>query len=125
MGEITRSLMLVDVAKVCHHVNKSYCESIGDLSQAEWEDAEEWQKQSALNGVKYHYRTGQTTPEDSHKSWLAEKEKDGWKYGEIKDVVKKEHPCFVPYSDLPKEEKAKDYIFKAIVDSLSEYINEN
>ena len=28
-------------------------------------------------------------------------EADGWKYGPVKDPEKKEHPCFVPYDDLP------------------------
>jgi hypothetical protein len=44
---------------------------------------------------------------------------DGWKYGPVKDPEKKEHPCFVPYDRLPTEQKAKDYIFGAVVKSLA------
>jgi hypothetical protein len=51
-------------------------------------------------------------------SWLAEKTKTGWKYGPEKDPEKKEHPCFVPYDQLPAEQKMKDHIFLAIVQVL-------
>lgn len=104
------------VAQLCHQVNKAYCEAIGDNSQKDWEEAPDWQKDSAFKGVVFHAAHENTKPEDSHNSWLKEKEEDGWKYGETKDVEKKEHPCFVPYDQLPQEQKAKDYIFKAICD---------
>jgi len=35
-----------DIARMCHQINKSYCEAIGDYSQVDWENAPEWQKQS-------------------------------------------------------------------------------
>lgn len=106
------------VAMICHEVNKSYCEAIGDNSQVSWDEAPEWQKTSALNGVLYHLQHPDSTPADSHNKWLEEKEADGWKYGKVKNPEKKEHPCFVPYEKLPKEQKAKDYIFSAIVKSM-------
>jgi hypothetical protein len=110
----------VKIAELCHEVNKAYCEALGDTSQASWNKAPDWQRQSAVNGVDFHLQTNPTSPADSHNSWLKEKEADGWKYGEVKDAEKKEHPCFVPYEQLPKEQKAKDYIFKAICDFFKE-----
>jgi len=50
---------------------------------------------------------------------LKVKEADGWKYGPVKDAEKKEHPCFRPYNLLPRDQKAKDYIFRAIVHALT------
>lgn len=55
------------------------------------------------------------SPSASHDSWLKEKREQGWKYGPVKDADKKEHPCFVPYDELPVEQRTKDYIFSAIV----------
>lgn len=104
------------IAQLCHQVNKAYCEAIGDTSQDDWEGSPEWQKESALNGVRFHLSGNSKTPEESHNSWLKEKEADGWSYGETKDTVNKKHPCFVPYEQLPASQKAKDYIFKAICD---------
>lgn len=106
------------IARVCHEVNRAYCASIGDTSQPAWEDAPEWQRQSAITGVRFTIGNPGAPPSASHESWLAEKERDGWKYGAVKDPVAKEHPCFVPYGDLPVEQRSKDYLFQAVVRSL-------
>lgn len=109
-----------EIARVAHEVNRAYCASLGDTSQLPWEEAPDWQKQSAINGVEFHLANPQSKPSDSHESWLREKERDGWKFGPVKDPAKKEHPCFVPYDDLPPEQKAKDYLFLGIVRALAE-----
>lgn len=103
------------IAKICHEVNKSYCESIGDNSQPKWEDAPEWQKSSAINGVKFHLEND-VTPEQSHENWLKQKLEEGWVYGKEKDVEKKTHPCIKRYDELPKYQRAKDSLFKAVCD---------
>ena len=109
-------ITLEDVAKLCHEVNRAYCKSIGDDSQPAWEDAPQWQKDSAIAGVKFHWQTDRK-PSESHESWMAQKLADGWKYGPVKDAEKKEHPCIVPYDQLPKEQQTKDYLFKAVCDN--------
>lgn len=109
----------IEIARVCHEVNRAYCASIGDLSQPAWEDAPEWQRQSAITGVKFTIDNPDAKPSASHESWLAEKKRDGWKYGPVKDPAKKEHPCFVPYEQLPAEQKSKDYLFQAVVRALA------
>lgn len=107
------------IAEIAHETNRAYCRSIGDLSQPKWEDAPEWQRSSAINGVKFHigcHTDGKTPPPSaSHDSWLEEKRQAGWKYGPVKDADKKEHPCFVPYEELPVEQRMKDYLFSAVV----------
>jgi hypothetical protein len=102
------------IARIAHEVNRAYCASIGDHSQPAWEDAPEWQRNSAVAGVTAHL-ANDLTPEQSHESWLAVKMVDGWKYGPAKDAEKKEHPCFCPYADLPAEQRAKDYLFRGVV----------
>jgi hypothetical protein len=108
------------IAKTCHEVNKAFCEWCNDLSQPKWEDAPDWQKQSAINGVNYHLNNPNSKPEDSHNNWMKQKLEEGWKYGEIKDVEKKEHPCMVPYEELDLNQKAKDSLFIAVVRSFNE-----
>lgn len=107
------------IARIAHEINRAYCASLGDASQPAWEDAPEWQRQSAIAGVMMHQGNPDATPEDSHVSWLAQKEADGWKYGPAKDSEKKEHPCFMPYAELPQEQKAKDFLFRAVVHLMS------
>ncbi|RYF45877.1 MAG: hypothetical protein EOO27_40530 [Comamonadaceae bacterium] len=108
------------IAAVAHAVNAAYCASIGDDSQSDWSSAPQWQKDSALAGVEMHLANPDATPEQSHAAWLAQKDADGWKFGPLKDVDKKEHPCFLPYADLPAEQRSKDYLFRAVVHALKD-----
>ncbi len=105
------------VAKICHEANRALCTALGDNSQPAWEDAPEWQQTSAKKGVEFHVMNAPASA--SHESWLKEKEATGWKYGPVKDPEKKEHPCFVPYDQLPPEQKFKDYLFRGIVHALN------
>lgn len=102
------------IARMCHEVNRAYCEALGDMSQVSWDDAPEWQRESARMGVDLHLM-GDFGPEASHISWMTQKLNDGWVYGPVKDAEKKEHPCIVPFAELPLEQQAKDFIFRAIV----------
>ena|ERR1700735_860902 len=112
-----------DVARVAHEANRAYCLAIGDASQPAWEDAPDWQKSSALAGVHYHISHPDAKPADSHNSWLEQKRNEGWAFGRIKDPAAKLHPCFVPYDALPPEQKAKDYIYGAVVKNLIPHIS--
>ena len=105
------------IAQLCHEANKAYCESIGDMSQPEWEDAPQWQKDSAILGVESVIANPKTTPEQSHISWLNHKQSEGWVYGPEKDPAAKTHPCMVPYEQLPTSQRIKDYIFITVVNS--------
>ena len=106
------------IAKAAHSVNRAYCQALGDDSHLEWEEAPDWQRESAIAGVLLHLENPNLTPEESHLNWCRHKRLDGWVFGDIKDAVKKTHPCLVDYADLALEQRIKDYLFKAVVDSL-------
>lgn len=97
-------------ARAAHEANRVYCIALGDTSQPTWEEAPDWQKKSARVGVEGVLLKGNGA-EASHESWLAEKKREGWKFGEMKNPEKKEHPCFVPYEELPLAQRRKDDIF--------------
>jgi hypothetical protein len=103
------------LAKLAHEANRAYCGFIGDESQASWEEAPTWQRESAQMGVESVLDNPDMTPDQSHAGWMAHKLADGWKYGEVKDAGKKEHPCMVPYSQLPITQRFKDYLFQCVV----------
>ncbi len=102
-------------AKAAHEVNRAYCEACEDYSQPKWVDAPLWQQHSAISGVEQILKDPSTTPEQSHEGWLETKAADGWKYGPEKDPDKKEHPCFVPYAELPPQQRIKDTLFGTVV----------
>lgn len=107
------------IAKTCHEANKALCEGLGDMSQVPWNEAPQWQKGSAIDGVRFNIRHPRAPASASHDNWLRDKKEAGWKYGAIKDPEKKEHPCFVPFKELPKEQQVKDHLFKSIVAALN------
>lgn len=106
------------IAKVCHQANKAWCESEGDYSQKDWLEAEQWQIQSAVSGVKFRVENPDAPASAMHDNWSKEKLADGWVYGEVKDAEKKTHPCLVPFDQLPEFQQKKDKLFSAIVDAL-------
>lgn len=107
------------IASVAHEANRAYCVALGDLSQPAWGDAPEWQRTSAVAGVEFILANPNASHSASHESWLAEKERDGWAWGPVKDAGAKLHPCFVPFDQLPLEQQAKDAMFGAVVRALA------
>lgn len=107
------------LARAAHEINRAYCAALGDIFVPSWEDAEQAQRDSILAGVDMHLANPNATPEASHAAWLDAKEAEGWKYGAIKNAETKEHPCFLPYAELPPEQRAKDYLFRAVVHTLN------
>jgi hypothetical protein len=117
--ETTTPTTITNIAQVAHETNRAYCVTRGDWSQPQWDVAPQWQRSSAVQGVYFHLEALRggivPAPSASHESWLEEKRRDGWRYGPVKRPDLKEHPCFVPYAELPPAQKVKDYLFGAIV----------
>ncbi|HEY9637461.1 MAG TPA: TRAFs-binding domain-containing protein, partial [Coleofasciculaceae cyanobacterium] len=47
---------------------------------------------------------------NTHELWAQQRLAEGWKYGAQRDDTRKEHPCLVPYEELPESEKQYDRI---------------
>jgi hypothetical protein len=54
--------------------------------------------------------------EHAHDVWGRKRLAEGWTCGSKRDDAKKEHPCLVPYADLPETEK--DYDRGAAMETL-------
>lgn len=122
--EEKEKLTMEEVAQICHEANRALCEVIGDRSQQalSWENSPEWQRLSCLDGVFFHLANPLAQASASHQNWLNMKVEEGWVYGPVKDVDKKEHPCLVHFNELPKLQQAKDHLFKAVVEALREFM---
>ena len=115
-------MIIEQIAHVVHEANRAYCLELGDTSQPPWSEAPDWQKESAINGIRAVLNGTANSPEKQHQNWMDEKIAAGWKYGPVKAPEKKEHPCLVPYADLLLEQQIKDHLFRAIVTALSPLI---
>ncbi|MFD8771450.1 RyR domain-containing protein [Streptomyces sp. NPDC059916] len=107
-----------DIARVCHDANRAWQIASGDpaVSPA-WDDAPDWQRASAIDGVCK--ALDGATSEQLHRDWCDFKTDGGWVFGPVKDETAKTHPCLVPYSELPVEQRRKDDLFAAIVAALT------
>ena len=73
------------IAQVTHEANRAYCQALGYNSQPAWEDAPQWQRDSAMLGVKLHIENPNAGAQAGHESWMAQKLAEGWEYGSKKD----------------------------------------
>ena len=46
--------------------------------------------------------------ERTHEAWAARRLAEGWRWGPERSDARKEHPCLVPYAQLPEAEKDYD-----------------
>ena len=110
------------VGKIVHEANKALCEATGDMSQKSWEEAEAWQRESAIEGIQWRLANMDAPDSAQHEQWMEDKFKDGWMYGEEIDSAAKTHPCLVPFAALPPEQQAKDVLFSAIVKAFQPWM---
>lgn len=102
------------IGRACHEANRAWCEFNGDLSQKPWEEAEEWQRQSAIDGIMFIFEFPEAGDSAMHDNWSKTRIADGWVYGEVKDADAKTHPCLVPFTFLPPHQQFKDKLFRAV-----------
>ena len=46
--------------------------------------------------------------ENTHEVWSKGRLDEGWTYGPVRNDELKQHPCLIPYSELPESEKEYD-----------------
>jgi hypothetical protein len=108
-------------------------EGVPDCKNPDWDQLEEDRKESnrhaadhipiKLRALGYHNESIRSgipciewfteaevvlLAEMEHLRWCAERRLAGWRYGPQKDLTKKEHPCLVPWNELPPQERKKD-----------------
>lgn len=53
-------------------------------------------------------RLAELLAKNAHDVWAQERLAQGWKYGPCRRDDTKEHPCLIPYEQLPEAEKVYD-----------------
>lgn len=112
-------ILVEEIAAVIHDANRRLQLILGDANPSQpWDNASDSQKVSACEGVEK--ALAGATPRELHDSWCALKIADGWHWGDTKDEAAKTHPCLVDYSELPQEQRAKDFLFSTIAHTLAD-----
>lgn len=114
------SEVIENLARICHEANRALCVTIGE-DQPSWDNAPDWQKDSARAGVSFHL-SADHGPEASHENWMKQKIEDGWRFGTTKDPELKTHPYIRPFNELPEEQQMKDHLFRGIVHSFKSFL---
>ena len=104
--------------EVCRQLNLFY----GDAEYRPWQEMNDEEKNRAISGVEMALNDPNLTPEAIHAAWMKTMLADGWRLGEMRDPMKKTHPCIRPYIELDDKDKLKDVLFLAVVRVIS---NEN
>lgn len=115
-------MTIEQLARIVHEANRICSDVGGSMDQREWSEAEDWQKQSAIDQVRAHLDNLNCSPNWSHEHWMKQKIADGWIYGPVKDGVLKTHPDLIPYEKLNTVSQGKDYLFSGIVNALSKFV---
>lgn len=109
------------IAQIIYDANGALCRNNNE-DWIPWEKLTEEQQKGYEKAVLMKLANPSMTPKEQHESWLSTRISEGWVYGEVKDVEKKESPCLVPYEELPLNQRVKDHLFASIVLTLSEFI---
>jgi hypothetical protein len=109
-----------EIAAMCHQAHREYCILLGDYTNRGWEHSQEEVKDSLRAAITFHIDHPETTFQEIHGRWLADRLSQGWNHGRIKNPLTKEHPDLVSYNDLSTRAKFKDRLFMAIVRLMSE-----
>lgn len=104
-----------------HEANKEIQQQTGEFIP----QLSEHLTKSILDGIYFVLENPNCTPEQQHNNWCYFKHADGWKYGPEKDFERKEHPCLVPYSELPEIQQRKDDVFRQTLDAFIIKFNED
>lgn len=109
-----------DVARLVHEVNQAYAASLGEAT-APWDAIPESRRQGVIAGVQKFLTDPGMTPEEQHLAWMEHYKAQGWTVGPRNDELK-QHPCLVPYSELPESQRQKDYLFQRVVRTLAPHV---
>jgi hypothetical protein len=102
------------LAPIDQEANRAAARRIADvlaragLGLAATEQATPANKPAAADVEPYIEAHIERLAEAEHDGWMAQRTKDGWRYGSPRDDARKLHPSMVPYRDLPETEKEKD-----------------
>ena len=107
------------IAKIAYAAHIAYCKEVCNFNEPKWKDLPPPQKESIIAGVEMHILSPTMDAPTAHDIFVKTRVAEGWKYGPIASIDKKEHPLLTPFESLPAHEKTAAYLFTEIVRVLT------
>lgn len=115
------TITVEDAARICHSAIMAISSCIGEPCIG-YDSLGESVRAGIRETIHLVLRDPRTTAEMLHVKWMTDRISEGWQYGPSKSYTSMQHPCLVPYSELPLIQKVKDSIFISVVESLAPVI---
>lgn len=112
----------MDIAECCYEVHRAVRLAHGDISYPPWPEAPQWLRSLAARNVELHLMNPAAGPELLHEDWKKRKQADGWMYGPLRSDSRHQHPAIKSFAELPVDMKAKDWAFRAVVQTLRKHL---
>jgi hypothetical protein len=105
-------------ARTVHEALRAWVHAHGQHDIPAWDEAPEWMQASTRESILHALQPSAPDACSQHEQWLAQKVRDGWAWGPVKDAAAKTHPLIVPYASLPDWERRKDALINALSQAL-------
>lgn len=107
------------IARTVHEALRGWAAAHGQRDIPAWDEAPDWMHASTRESVLHALENGGADGRSQHEQWLAQKTRDGWRQGAVKDTAAKTHPLMIPYDQLPEWERRKDALINALARALA------
>jgi RyR domain len=107
------------ISRTVHEALRGWAAAHGQHDIPGWDEAPDWMHASTRESVLHALENGGADGRSQHDQWLAQKARDGWAHGPVKDTAAKTHPLMIPYDQLPDWERRKDALINALARALA------
>lgn len=107
------------ISRTVHEALRGWAAAHGQHDIPAWDEAPDWMHASTRESVLHALENGGADGRSQHDQWLAQKTRDGWAHGPVKDAAAKTHPLMIPYDQLPDWERRKDALINALARALA------
>lgn len=108
---------VLKIAELVHELIRTW-DRLNGVDKPEFSEIDQETLDSTIEGILGIASGSITKPSDSHKAWMLNRLRNGWKYGEVLNRDEKIHPSLVQYHELPEVERIKDHLFFNTVKSF-------
>lgn len=116
MKNFEEFIKIINIAKECHLKNNELMLMNGEVPLTDdWYGLDDHTKNMSIKSVIKILNNPEITAKDLHDEWISNKIKDGWIYGEEKNLELKTHPSIIDFESLNDIDKLKDQYFIDVV----------